>query len=187
MFANWDVRREGTVIQVNPYRLYWLGGEVEKIGLLNIFVEKRDGPNVVFLLKLFRLSLQEMTKQDEVLLPGCRLQAEILLREIHAVVLTADTESSSGKIPDLFRFNEAFDNFRKFLEVGLSQVDLFQLQHRGMHDPKRLLFGPRSSFSDRHWKCLSDAAQQDWTAASECLAYGVATACGFHSLRARRS
>jgi hypothetical protein len=88
---------------------------------------------------------------------------------LHEVTLTAIREA--GK---------AFDTA---LSLQFDHLDVYRVMPKGTHDTRKLIEHPNLAFGSL-WPHVVKLAQTDWTAASRCLAFDLATACGFHAIRA---
>jgi hypothetical protein len=90
-----------------------------------------------------------------------------------------------NEVQDWFaKLREALVRFEVALSVQLDNTDVYIVTSKGTHNTRKLIGEASASFSQGHWFRLSEIARRDWEEGARCLAFGRATASGFHAIRA---
>lgn len=124
----------------------------------------------------------------------CRDLGEQLLVDIdglHAYFRDATPEQRDAEDPTTdYRYNRVVNNAREFqtvLSAELSTFGAYQISPKGIYSTSALIDKAEEGFSDEVRTVLSHLASQtldDTNQAGRCLALDLATASGFHIMRA---
>ena len=168
--------------QINTYAIYLMGRWIDSVYLHarmpldhNILAWQSARSLIDILLKGdFSLKLNESSQSAE------------WLRTCIDNVLAMHRADQRATLTDeqVAQFNQAFASFEQALALDLGRAPIYFVSQKGIFATTPLINSAENALTDDVREMVSDEAKEDLNQAGRCLAFAVATASGYHALRA---
>jgi hypothetical protein len=169
---------------VNGYFLWGLGGAIE--GLAERAEITATWGTVMPALYNAQNYLRMFKEADVLMLPLSKEVAADLEAEISRLIEQhPDLKELLGNVG--YAITNQVAHLRSVLSAELSNLPIFALAPQRAYDMKIILWNAHHALAETAIQALPAGAQLDLRMAGQCLAFEVATAAGFHVLRALES
>jgi hypothetical protein len=169
--------------QVNLYHYYHLGTRIHSLAYVNRgddrfeYVVKAGG-----VVRLMQNILAAGSPETSGVFGDCAEEAQRLVDRLSSLGAQASRDPIAAfeatAITTLLR------DFELAFNKSLSRRNVFEVQQQGIYDSRLLVDAADRMFTDDIRQRFPERTVTDWKAAGRCLAFELATASGFHSVRA---
>jgi hypothetical protein len=179
---NWILSGGGAVKRINISFFYELGGYLRRIQALQDSATWREASPFLWLSKY---SLGELLKQEPVALTYCLSDAKDL-HEFLATLTDIKEEDRKLDVTEILKLKWLAENFERSLITELRETNIYFVSPVGIFSTSSLLNKPQEMFFDNA-DLLPGETLTEIQEAAKCMAFSLATAGGFHLLRAIES
>lgn len=178
------------MFRVNDYRLYDLGS---KLHPYSFSVENRSYGDVFIGLWEARDAVSMLINDQKVPVPFCRPFAEKVIEAISSIVPMDVNEAIKVKSDTQIQFwqsqrlTTAIAEFETVLAAELQSSNTYFVSQKGAYSTPDLIDRAHLVVPDPIRLALAPEVKLDLDQAGRCLAFDLATAAGFHAIRATES
>lgn len=174
---------------MTTHYFYDLGTTLHPIGELR---QGQDFNAVFYPLYMAESRLDNLLNQTLIPVKVCRNDAEILKKAISAItdrMAKKDAKDEDKLISpyDVYQLSDALKRFEAVLAAELSQMDTYFVSQKGCYSTIHLIENSELIFPESIRSFLPADSMIDIRQGGRCLAFELATAAGFHFMRATES